>query len=337
MTVEIQEIFTKSPKALFAGCVDVNSVRKRRNSLLRKIHPDVCKDPQANDAVFLLNKKFDIALVCVDTGLWPPDGVKTHEFKKRDGYIFKVHAIITRQSHLPSKIDMVTPGFAVYQINDDSSVVGFVNNFKNHVLKKYPTGKYLSDYIPKATDTKLDGDMLFIAQRPKDSVSLADVLATEGYVSPKTAAWIISGLLDFCCLMQTNDTVHCGLLLENIFIVPENHSIVITGGWQYAHKVDKKITTVPSFVYSSSVKWLKDKKAITPIMLESVKAIGRRLIKDPPKPMKSWLFTGAKTSAVEEYSAWEKARNASFGERKFHKAEFSAETIHNKLKEKNDG
>ena len=334
MVAEIQEVFSKPAKALFAGCATIDAVKSRRNSILKKIHPDVCADPDAAEAVRSLNDKFETAVVGVDTGSWPPEGTKTHVFKKRDGNLFRVHAVGARPSHLSDKLDMVTAGYAVYQASDDSSVAGFVNSMKNHVAKKYPKAPYLSDYVPKVTDVKLDGDMLIVAQRPKDSVSIRDVLDYHGQFSAETAAWVISRLLDFCCLMETEQTVHCGLLPDNVFVVPKEHHVVVAGGWQYGKKTGAKLKEVPALVYSAAARRLKDKSAVPAVMLESVKALGRLMVKDPPKPMKSWLFTAAKDRSPEEYSAWEKARDASFGSRKFHDAEFSAENIYNKMKEK---
>jgi serine/threonine protein kinase len=92
--------------------------------------------------------------------------------------------------------------------------------------------------------------------------------------------WVLSRLLEYTAYLAQVDFVHCGLMPENVFIVPENHGIIIISFYH--------LTRIGSTVKTISAKYkdwyppelLQTKLATSGVDLEMVKKIAIYLLGD---------------------------------------------------------
>jgi len=339
-----QVIVSKRPEQLYSGAVTFDDLKKRFRELVKVVHPDVTKDPRAGDAMILVQRLYDEAERAIAAGTWSGED-RTVRVRLGGGKAIKFSYVTKRQSEHSGLLDYTTHERAAFFLPENFSddvkrASKLVPALVAELEKKPDMAKVLRQYFPTNTVVSVyerdDRAIMATVYRDKESVCLADVLAVEGTLTPKTAAWVISSLLDCCCTLSYLRTVHSAITARNVFIRPTKHSVQLVGGWWYASEVGKKIKRVPGEVYAASAKHLVDKRSKCVIDLESVKELGRTMLKgrtDVPKAMSTWLMLPSKKSAPEEYSSWEKARDLSF-ERKFHSAEFTTDGIHGKLNEK---
>jgi len=133
--------------------------------------------------------------------------------------------------------------------------------------------------------------------------------------------------MNAACLFEYNGIAHNGITMDTVFISPEFHSAFPVGGWWYGQLLGHEVKYLPpALVRLKGL--LKDKKADGRLDREAIRTVALTLLGDAsghtlvldkavPKPMLTYLRMPATRTAVEDYAAWEKARDASFGPRKF--------------------
>ena len=164
--------------------------------------------------------------------------------------------------------------------------------------------------------------------RAPNDILARDLLAhLGGKMDPRHVAWVISSLMNAACLFEYNGIAHNGITMDTVFISPEFHSAFPVGGWWYGQLLGHEVKYLPpALVRLKGL--LKDKKADGRLDREAIRTVALTLLGDAsghtlvldkavPKPMLTYLRMPATRTAVEDYAAWEKARDASFGPRKF--------------------
>lgn len=164
--------------------------------------------------------------------------------------------------------------------------------------------------------------------RAQNDILARDLLAhLGGKMDPRHVAWVISSLMNVACLFEYNGLAHNGITMDTVFISPEFHSAFPVGGWWYSQMLDQPVRYLPpALVRFKGI--LKDKKADGKLDREAIRVVALTLLgdasghslvldKDIPKPMLTYLRMPAARTGVEDYTAWTKAREASFGPRKF--------------------
>jgi hypothetical protein len=184
-----------------------------------------------------------------------------------------------------------------------------------------------------------DGDLCIGIRKTGDVFQLSDVLSFyKNKVPDRHVAWIISRLLNMCCYFYNSGIVHNGLSIDNCFISPQYHSIMVLGGWWYARRNNDPMIGTTKQVYSVvpiDIKTSKRSSIVTDI--ESTKLIARQLlggnptVADAPKPFVDFIKSGSEDNAYNEFAEWSKVLTDSYGTRKFVKMEISQKDIYNKI------
>lgn len=103
--------------------------------------------------------------------------------------------------------------------------------------------KYMIDEsFLKESYRKEDGGMKYtFLLGDKRSVPLCDIDKLE----EKHVVWILSRMLEFTMMLNghTKGFVHCGISPDTIFVVPENHGIIVTSFFNTT-RVDKRVNTI---------------------------------------------------------------------------------------------
>ena len=134
---------------------------------------------------------------------------------------------------------------------------------------------------------------------------------------------------NICCFLKYNNIVHNGININNCFISPEHHAILLLGGWWYATKAeDKMIGTTKEIFDIMPILSKNNKKSSAITDLESIKLLGRTLNgynnprtfmkeTDIPKPIAEFLIGGSGADAYKEFQTWDTVLDKGYGVRKF--------------------
>jgi len=186
-------------------------------------------------------------------------------------------------------------------------------------------------YLPSVESAFETADKLvLVLKKPPETVFLRDLLDhLGGRIDPRHVAWMISGLLSFCCYLEFSGLVHAAVSLDALLVSPPRHSTLIPGGWFHAYGAGARIETVPARTYEWIPKTLlKDRIATPRINLELVRVTGRELLgdisgaalpwdKSLPRPMVDWLNYPSARDAFTDYELWHEVLKDSFGARRF--------------------
>ena len=196
--------------------------------------------------------------------------------------------------------------------------------------------------LPKIyKNTKDDrGNYCIVLQKTSDVFCLRDILNYYNNKIPHNhVAWIISRLMNLLCFLEFNHLSHNGITIDNCYISPKYHTIMIYGGWWYAKEIGTKMLGTTKEIYDVMPLLNKNTK-ISNIStdIESVKLIGRILLgnksvvsldNEIPKAFRDWLSNGSKKSAFIEFDMWTKALFNSYGKRSFKEMEINKTNIYN--------
>lgn len=182
--------------------------------------------------------------------------------------------------------------------------------------------------LDKTTIEEKD-EIVYVIKKSRELVPLGillDFARKHGGLEPVHAAWIVSRMLNIVCYLSRFDIVHTAINPTNLFVDTKTHGVALLGGWRLATHVGDTMKAVPAFTRMVAPRRaLESKIADVSIDLAAFKAVarivfgdiaGRKLHVKTPSEVKRWLRLPPEKVAVDEYAAWEKAREG-FGPRKF--------------------
>lgn len=316
-------IIKKILSANFCGDIferDEAKIKERYREYAKYVHPDICTDPKATEAIQKLNKFYESALSCISTGTWE----ETNKL-----YTDSVNGLAYRHYKVfELGIRYVSNDWVTYVLS--SKYDKFVDNFRkmsgySSVLKASNLEKHFGYKVPgKATITNRT---ISIPKRPLDFPMDAFLSAYKDKLTAQDIAWMISRMCDLLCAFSYMNVVTNSIKPENLFINTETHEICMFGGWWYASEINGPLIGTTKDIFSLMPNSAKtDKKGSLITDAESVKAMFREIVKgkkDIPRPMIKWLNSGSSDDPVAEFNRWDTALTNSFGNRRF--VEFKAD------------
>ena len=301
--------------------------------LCKICHPDVCKDKNANEAFSKLNSFYKEAISAIQSGNWKSSKLikinvssgKSIQFKPLYFFTFELGKCYVTDLHIIYIFDFSKKKF----YNNYRKKVENLFYIDDKMRKKF---KPLFPSIYKEYDSD-KGQHILVLNKPKEIYPFKAVMENfyKGNIPARHLAWIITRLINICAYFKMNNLVHNGINIDNCFIDLSDHSIYLFGGWYYCvNQNEKMIGTTKDIFNVMTPKVKANKTADFTTDIESVKALGRKLIRaDAPTPFIDFLNSGSSDDAVKELSKWEKALNDSFGKRKFIVINSSKEQIYN--------
>lgn len=120
-------------------------------------------------------------------------------------------------------------------------------------------------------------------------------------------AWIVSRLENLACLLAYNGITLHNLTLDDIFIDPKNHQVLLYGGW-----------------------WSGEDSMNHRSLLQTNRRIGKEMagMEHIPEPMRKFMQSSPKGNANEDFAYWDECLTQSFGKRRFIKIERSEREIY---------
>jgi len=341
---EILAIPLKEPERLYPK--DLAEIKKLKNALSQKWHPDKNHDPKAGGVFQHVLELAKSANKKIEDGVWQTPGKLELHSKDGKEYVLrylKKHDFELGEFYIAgTKTAFVIRG--AYKDLYDNGVrtiegVKFAND-KMH--------KGLSGYIPKIfkkIETK-SGDHVLIVERDPNAILLKDYFNhASGVVKPEHVAWMMSRLHNFTSYLEWAGLTHNGLAMDTCFITPKDHdfvrskpgdislkdhSLLVMGGWWYAARKGTGLIGLPNRAVNYAPREaLASGMADPRIDSTMIRVIGRELLgdvtgvrlqnnKNVPRAMADWLALPGSDSAVKDFKTWrEKILKDSFGKPKF--------------------
>jgi hypothetical protein len=294
-------------------------------------HPDRNKNIKATEVFQHIKMLFEQTEVKIKSGTW--NGPSDLTFTTHKGKTYKFHYKCYQEFDLGKMYIGATKLMYVVDAEFKDLFDNGVNMINSIV---YPNSAYEDQFKRHFPVVLFNGEtdigLVLVVEKTLDLILLKDLLDVMGGKLPMVhTAWVLSTLSNIACFLEMNKIAHGALSIDTLWISPMYHSAVVLGGWWYARKDGDKLLALPSSTLSilpSSV--LVDKKAkssydrqlIKSIALESLgdkTRIGSMLLTDKsvPNNILMWLRGSGEKSAVEDYKAWSKVRDAGLGPRKF--------------------
>jgi hypothetical protein len=316
------------PERLFAG--DGSSLKQEWRELAALWHPD--RNPhetRANEVLKHINVLYDAAQQKLATGQWEGSGVLMLD--DRNGNRQELRYL--RMSRFELGECYIGDAFVAYALEKASrdlfdAAVQTVGSFryaddamKREVTRSLP---HLEAVVESAER------LVLVVQRKTDMVMLGDLIRHLGSrLEPRHVAWIVSGLSSLACYLEWAGIMHGAIAPDTVFVSPKHHTIAVLGGWYYATRTGERLRALPQRTLNSVPPIVMDIKCATcAVDQELIRQLAREMLGDPggtkllrdksiPKPFAQWIAHPPARSAYADYSNWEKAREASFGPRKF--------------------
>lgn len=308
---------------------DAIKIKSEYKSLVKQWHPDngLSHDSEVFEHITQLYHK---GLKLLEEGAW--EQTNTKYITKANGKIMK----ITYQEILEFELGKyyVCPRHVICIISD-----GF-KKYVDNALVKIRSLKYANEnmrvefsrYVPNIIDTyeSKSGEYVIVMSKTEDVFPLKTVFGHySNQIDCKHVAWIISRLQNITCFLQYNNISHLGINLSSCFISPQNHSILLFGGWWYTTNIGSKIIGTSKDIYDilpAKSKTCKNAERI--IDLESIKALGRQLLGEPngrklaertdiPKSIVQFFNAGSESDAIIEFNKWNKTLDNAYERRQF--------------------
>lgn len=305
-------------------------VKSKYKELVKKWHPDTNSNPDALNVFTKITELYDKALELLKNGQWE----KTNYIliSKEDGK--KIALNYDTYFDFELGTCYVTKTKIVYILGEDKKK--YYNNAMQRINNlRYKDKKMeddLSRFFPKIYQTfkTNNGEYVIVLDKTEDIYPLKKVYEYFGErIEDRHVAWIISRLCNLTCYLKFSGLVHNGININNCFVSPKDHSILLIGGWWYTTKEDERMIGTTKDIFSiMSVSSKESKKSSSLTDLESVKLLGRQLLGETncrklsldnsiPKPFINFLTGGSCNNPYEEFTKWDRALEDSYGKRKF--------------------
>lgn len=321
----------------------VDNVKAKYKELVKEWHPDANKNSKSADVFQKITELYNKALELLEQGTWEKTNYVL--IAKDNGKKIALNYDTVFDFELGTCY--VTKTKIVYVLGKDKKKY-FDNAITRIKSLKYADKKMedtLSICMPKIYQTfqSSNGEYVIVLDKTEDIYPLKSVFEYFGNkIQDRHVAWIISRLCNLTCFLKYNGIVHNGININNVFVSPQYHSILLLGGWWYTTKENEKMIGTTKDIFSiMSVTAKGSKKSSYLTDLESVKLLGRQLLGESncrklvldttiPKAFTNFLISGSSDDAYKEFNKWDKALNDSYGARRFVKMEVN--DIYKKVK-----
>jgi serine/threonine protein kinase len=301
----------QNPKVLFG-----NDLEKNYRQLCKIWHPDA--NGGIDDSIFLhINSLYNEAKQLIASGLWDlPENARA--FKLDSGKKMIIY---------PQKTNVLDFGEMFICKNN---VIYFVKTeFKilvANAIDKLNSLKFVNAAMRQEFDSRLskitkaencENGLLVVTTYDPETILLADAFNHWDHkVNFRTIAWVISSLYDLACFLQYNEIVHHDISLENCFICPEKHYVVLTSFW-FASNFDAPILALPK--RTLELTRVNPKVTQNFIDLELIRRLGLELSGNQtlPNPLHLWFNSVSSQNAITEYQQWDQVIIDTWGKKEF--------------------
>lgn len=338
-----QLLSLSEPERIFTT-PDAKIIHKEFLHLAAKWHPDVCKDPKADDVLAHLTVLRKRADEKVEMGFWQAPGLLTlkmktgkpllvkykkhHTFELGDFYVCNTSVVYLLKAGNSEFVDFFMRAMSQYKFASD--------RMKEEISRYLPI---IGNKTLRALET-IDGREVLVIKKNADQILLRDLVDHFGTLDPRHSTWIVSCLLNLACYLEYNNQTLNDFSLDTIYVSPEHHSVSLLGGWWYSVPRGSRLTAVPRRTLNIlPPKVLSTKLASRRTDLELIRLVARELFGDKTgfgsipgvsDIILNWMRFPSSGSAKKDYSYWTDVvlKKAFGGKRTFTKLEVTSEQIY---------
>lgn len=303
---------------------DTEVAKRELREYCKLYHPDVNDSKEASDIFCIVQELYSHGTRSTFTHGSVVEEITFRDKVTKKGFCLSNPVIfnngIAKVYHTATKVALVY----------DKTYKKFYENYINNIgWLKYADAKMRNEferYFPKIVknfETE-DGSFCILLDKTNEVVSLGKIVnaydkAGEQFPA-KQAAWILNRLYNIECYLEFYDKVCNGLSLDNIWVSPELHTVLLFSGWEYTTKKQEDMIGCPKDVYKIlPIKTKDTKKSDTTTDLESIKQIGRKLFKGQKdlEYVNNFLNCGTSGDVFKDWDAYRTAIKKQFGKREF--------------------
>jgi hypothetical protein len=316
------------PERLFAG--NGSTLKKDWLALAAVWHPDRnISEAQAGRVLQHINVLYLAALNKLSSGMWEGGGVlalPVSAARPRELRYLQMRSFELGKRYIGETFAAYAVGNAYRELYDAAlrTIGGF--RYAGNAMRKE-----ISRTLPVCEEsTEAKDRLILVVNRKPDLVALDDLIDhLGGRLEARHAAWIVSGLMNLACYLEWAGLMHGAIAPSTVFVSPNDRSVALLGGWWYAAPAGAKLRALPQRTLDALPPVVKDaKRAACAVDGELIRLLARDMLGDPggtkllrdesvPRPFRQWIAHPPAGSAYDDYRSWEKAREASFGARKF--------------------
>ncbi len=317
------------PERLFGPDPTHLAVVFRRLAL--RWHPDRSREARATEVFAHVSLLHGIAERRAAAGDWRTPG-RLRLTDRRTGKTFDLayrrrHDVETGEVY----VSRTTVAYALTRDCDDLAEAAVRN--LGHIHLPATMEKDFSWRMPKliARVDAEDRTVLVMAKAP-DQLLLRDLIAHQGgRLDARHVAWIVRELEMLACVLASAGVgmAHAGLGPDTILVEPGGHACVLVGGWEYAAPLGSRLLGAPARIVDHlPPTLLSGGVASEAVTLDTIRLIAAEALGHAsptmargdaaiPQPLRDWMMGIPAPTAVQDYAAWPKVRDSSFGERRF--------------------
>ena len=307
-----------------------DNIKSKYKELVKEWHPDISNNPDAPNVFAKITTLYNQALELLENGQW--ETTNYFLISKESGKKIVLNYDTCFAFELGTCY--VTKTKIVYVLGSDKEKYynNAIQRIDNLRYKDEEMENHLSGFFPKIYQTfrTIHGEYVIVLDKTEDVYPLKNVYEYfDERIDDRHVAWIISRLCNLTCYLKFRGLVHNGININNCFISPKDHSILLIGGWWYTTREEESMIGTTKDIFSiMSVSSKESKKSSSLTDLESIKLLGRQLLGETncrklsldstiPKPFINFLTGGSGNNSYEEFAKWDKALEDSYGKRKF--------------------
>lgn len=307
-----------------------DKVKAKYKELAREWHPDRNRNPDSPEVFTKITELYRRALQLLEDGQWEKTDFVL--IGKTDGKKIALNYENSFTFELGTCYAAKTKVVYVLGSDKEKYYQNAVRRIKGLGYKDKKMKADLSRFLPEIYQTfrTNKGEYGIVLNKPEEAYPLKMVYESFGrQIEHRHVAWIMSRLCNLACYLKCSGLVHNGINMNNCFIAPKTHSVLLPGGWWYATKEGESMVGTTKDIFGVMPVSAKSAKKSSPLTdLEAIKLLGRQLLGETncrklslddtiPKPFVRFLTGGSGSDAYEEFSKWDKALMDSYGERKF--------------------
>lgn len=302
---------------------DEHEAKKQFREYCKLYHPDVNNSDEASKAFSIISELYSGAGKTVVHGTVEEIFV----FKnKKTGKGFEISNPIIFNNGIAIVYHTLTKVVMVYDKTYKKFYEQYIENVNNLKYVNSDMEKEFKRYFPKIIthfETE-DGTYCILLDKTSEVLSLGKIVrayeAKNEKFPERQAAWILNRLYNIACYLNFYNKVSNGFSLDNLWVSPEMHTILMFSGWEYTTGLDESMIGCPKDVYRILPIKVKDsKRSQTVTDLESIKSIGRLLFKGHKdlEYINNFLNSGTSDDIFKEWDLYREAIKKQFGKRTF--------------------
>lgn len=315
---EILAIRPVQARLLFPG--PVPAIKAKFKALAKRWHPDSGSAGDANVFAHIV----DLHTIAIAS---PEGKTAAREFASSDGRKFRFKY---NRSHRGDFGEiLIGKNFIVHVVPADLHDLALAARDFTPCFADDEMRDEMERFLPRPTivfETPT-AETIFVERKSVNEILLRDLFALAPF-DPRHAAWMTTRLINIASWLDWRGIAHGAIGPDTLLVSPADHSIALTGpflchsDFGSAPRVlpARTLDMMPRYNFDALSDNRMDPELVRLTIRESLgDAAGTALRADKefPKPFADWLLMPAVDGARADFPAWERARDASFGSRRF--------------------